>query len=343
MSFSVLFLADTHLGFDCPARPRVDRRRRCEEFFGNFDKALSFALANSVDLVVHGGDLFFRSKVRREIVERTIEGLRTLTNGGIPVYIVPGNHERSALPCPFLWASEDFFVFDEARSFTLKKGGKTLLLSGFPYSRKNMRDHFLALLAKCAHEKVKSDARLLCLHHIVESSIVGPHNYCFKKGDDVIPASLLPRDFCAILSGHIHTFQILTGDLKGNKLPCPVFYPGSTCRTSFAERLETKGFLTLEVEGGEDGRGEIKSWNFHSLPSRAMEELIIDGTEKTVEETKQELEEILSHLEDDTILRLKVVGTPDDDLREWLTNGTLRDMAPKSMNIELNWPRSVLR
>jgi DNA-3-methyladenine glycosylase len=36
----ILFLADTHLGFDLPERPRVDRRRRGPDFFANFVRAL---------------------------------------------------------------------------------------------------------------------------------------------------------------------------------------------------------------------------------------------------------------------------------------------------------------
>jgi len=53
----ILFLADTHLGFDLPFRPRIQRRRRGPEFFANFKRALLPALQGRVDSVVHGGDL----------------------------------------------------------------------------------------------------------------------------------------------------------------------------------------------------------------------------------------------------------------------------------------------
>jgi hypothetical protein len=36
----VLLLADTHLGFDQPQRPRVERRRRGPDFFANTRRAL---------------------------------------------------------------------------------------------------------------------------------------------------------------------------------------------------------------------------------------------------------------------------------------------------------------
>ena len=45
----VLFLTDTHLGFDYPFRPRIQRRRRGLDFFANYEKALAPALDGKVD------------------------------------------------------------------------------------------------------------------------------------------------------------------------------------------------------------------------------------------------------------------------------------------------------
>jgi hypothetical protein len=40
----ILFLADTHLGFDLPSHPRIQRHRKGPEFFANFKRALLPAL-----------------------------------------------------------------------------------------------------------------------------------------------------------------------------------------------------------------------------------------------------------------------------------------------------------
>ena len=37
----VLLVADTHIGFDDPLRPRVQRRRRGPDFLANFERALA--------------------------------------------------------------------------------------------------------------------------------------------------------------------------------------------------------------------------------------------------------------------------------------------------------------
>ncbi len=98
----VLLLADTHLGFDLPSRPRVKKRRRGPDFFVNTRLALEPALRGRVDLVVHGGDLLYRSKVPARLVAQAIEPLLEVADAGVPVVLVPGNHERSALPYPLL-------------------------------------------------------------------------------------------------------------------------------------------------------------------------------------------------------------------------------------------------
>ena len=72
----VLFLSDTHLGFDMPFRPRIKRRRRGPDFFRNFERALAPARSGEVDCVVHGGDILYRSKVPAELVAMAFEPLK---------------------------------------------------------------------------------------------------------------------------------------------------------------------------------------------------------------------------------------------------------------------------
>ena len=138
----VLLLADTHLGFDLPLRPRVERRRRGPDFFANFHRALAPARRGQVDLVVHGGDLLFRSKVRRELVYRAFEPLIEVAAGGVPVVVVPGNHERSAVPYPLLAAHPGVHLLDRPRTVRLEFGGRRLAVAGFPFQRQRPRARF---------------------------------------------------------------------------------------------------------------------------------------------------------------------------------------------------------
>src|SRR5215207_1426319 len=93
----ILFLADSHLGFDLPVRPRVERPRRGYDFLANYAAALQPAFAGEVDIVVHGGDVFDRPRVPEALAYQAFQPLLRLAERGLPVFVVPGNHERSRL------------------------------------------------------------------------------------------------------------------------------------------------------------------------------------------------------------------------------------------------------
>ena len=237
----ILFIADTHLGFDLPLRPRVERRRRGTDFFNNYKIALRPALEGAVDCVVHGGDVFFRSRVHPKIVEETFAPLLEIAECGIPVFIVPGNHERSQLLVTLLESHPLLHIFDQPRTFTLRKKNLTLAFSGFPHVRGNIRDLFKENLARTDWSNYRADFRFLCMHQIVEGSQVGVQNYTFRKGADIIPGEYIPHHFDAVLSGHIHRAQTLKTDLAGGNQrpllarhrPCPHEYrPGSAATAS---------------------------------------------------------------------------------------------------------------
>ena len=116
-SARILLVADTHLGFDLPFRPRVQRRRRGHDFFANLEIALAPALDGQVDLVVHGGDLYYRSRVPPALVEMAMAPLLEVARSGIPVYIVPGNHERSRIPLNLWTTHPNLHIYDRPRTF----------------------------------------------------------------------------------------------------------------------------------------------------------------------------------------------------------------------------------
>ena len=262
----VLLVADTHLGFDLPVRPRIERPRRGPDFFANFERALRPARQGKVDLVVHGGDLFFRSKVPAGLVEMALAPLVRVAGAGVPVYLVPGNHERSRIPLHLWTAHPNLHIFDQPRTFVFAAGGSRLALAGFPFARR-VRDGFEDLVRETGHEQAEADARLLCIHQIVEGARVGVHDFTFRGGPDVVRGSQIPGVFCAVLSGHIHRAQVLRHDLGQRPLAAPVIYPGAVERTGFDERHEEKGYMIVTVDVGVPG-GQLADVTFVPLPAR---------------------------------------------------------------------------
>ncbi len=330
----VLLLADTHLGFDLPLRPRVERRRRGLDFFANFDRALEPARRGDVDLVVHGGDLLYRSRVRRELVYRAFEPLIAVAARGVPVVVVPGNHERSAIPYPLLAAHPGVHVLDRPRTVRLEAGGHEVAVAGFPFQRDEARQRFPSMLHATGWRDTAAAIRLLCLHQTLAGARVGPSGYTFCRGADVLRARDIPAGFAAVLAGHIHRRQVLTADLTGRPLAAPVLYPGSIERTSAAERHEPKGYLTLDLRPGDDG-GRLEGWQFHELPTRPMLDLEVDGKGLDGRRLAERARRALGSLDPDAIVRLAVRGRPEPGAMDALSAANLRSLAPVTMTVEL--------
>ena len=331
----ILFISDTHLGFDYPFRPRIKRRRRGIDFFNNFEQALKPAFDGLVDCVVHGGDIFYRSKVPAKLVQMSFEPLQKVADKGIPVYIVPGNHERSAIPYRILAAYPNIFIFDEPSSFVFEKYGIKLALAGFPHERENIRIKFLKILTGTKWNKTNADGYVLCCHQCIEGATVGPSDYTFRYNHDVIKIREIPEKILCVLTGHVHRFQVIQKDLNGKKTTVPVFYPGSIERTSFAEKDEKKGYLILHIEKNATGKTEIQSWKFHELYARPMISAEISADNMNAEQFREWLKLRFKGLPTDSIVKLKIQGNMNKDTIKVLHSESLRSIIPETINMEL--------
>lgn len=332
----ILFLADTHLGFDLALRPRIHRRRRGDDFFKNYYLALQPAFDKKVDLVIHGGDLFFRSRVHPQIVQRAFAPLLQIADVGIPIYLVPGNHERSNIPRSLFETHAFIHIFDKPRTYSLSKNGITLAIAGFPYYKNGIRTDIKNVLAQTGYQKEQADIRLLCMHHIVEGAQVGIQNYTFRSGEDVIQGKDLPSAFLAVLSGHIHRHQVLSRDLAGRPLSAPVIYPGAIERTSFVERNEPKGYLTIEIRCSETSRSPQISWTFHELPVRPMVVIDLNNDEAMRSHgLLSAIEKKIAALDPQSIVQLRLHGGDRAMNKFPVKISWLRSIAPDTMNIEI--------
>lgn len=335
----VLLLADSHLGFDLPVRPRTRRRRRGHDLRANYDAAMEPAREGRVDLVVHGGDLFHRPRIPPSLAYDALRLLAEVAESGVPVFVVPGNHERSRIPHERFGAHSNLHIFRGPGTYLVNVRGCRVAVAGFPYHRHRIRERFPQVLEDTGWRQVEADLRLLCFHHCVEGATVGPGDYTFRHAPDVIRCADLPADCAAVLSGHIHRHQVLRRDLQGQDLPVPVLYPGSAERTSFAEMGEEKGYLLLEFEPSRQG-GDLVRRRFVPLPARPMlmRELHpagIPGTRWSSHELDTQLTAALADAPPDAVLRIRIHGEVPPEARPSLSAARLRSLTPPQMNLEV--------
>jgi len=278
---------------------------------------------------VHGGDFFFRSRVAPEVVNDAFLALSEVADSGIQVVIAPGNHDRSRLP-PSVWLGHpNIHVFDRPRTVCFESHGLRVAIGGFPFVRGDVRTSFPRQLDDTGLERADADVRLLCMHQTVAGASVGPNGFTFRSGPQVIPPALLTASLTAVLGGHIHRAQVL----RPADGPA-VFYPGSTERTSFAERNEAKGFFDLTI-ANEQGRSEVVDADFVELPARPMVDL------KLPPDVHQDglgylLRGAITDLPRDAVVRITCDGPPTPAIARSLSASFLRSCFPASMNVQLS-------
>ena len=138
------------------------------------------------------------------LVELALAPLVRVAETGTPVYIVPGNHERSRIPLHLWSAHPNIHIFDRPRTFLYSGRHGSVALAGFPFARR-IRDRFPDLLRQAREAAPSADRRLLCMHQTVEGARVGPGDYTFRRGPDVIRGTGHPRLALALCSAGIST------------------------------------------------------------------------------------------------------------------------------------------
>jgi DNA repair protein SbcD/Mre11 len=245
---------------------------------------------------------------------------------------VPGNHERSRIPVQLWSLHENLHVFDVPRTYLCRTAAGTIALAGFPFLRA-ARGRLRDLVRRTHCDQAEADARLLCMHQVVEGAVVGAQNYCFRSGPEVIAGGEVPAGYAAVLSGHIHRAQTLTHDLRWRQLATPVVFAGAIERTSFAERNEVKSYtvVTLALQDG----GRLVHLAVVPLPARPMVDLVLEQAELGDGWLTLHLRERIAALDPNAVVRVHLRGAPNWEAHRVLTAPYLRSLAPESMNISL--------
>ncbi len=318
----IIFLADTHLGFDYPLRPKKEKRRRGTDFFKNFDEVLTYAKNMKADLVIHGGDLFYRTLVPAPIIDMVYERIFDFAQTGIPIVIVPGNHESSRLPASLFMQHPKIHYYTKAQSFRFTFKEVNFDIAGFPCIRKNVLSKFPDVANEIEPLLRTQSVKILCMHQSIEGAKVGPSDFTFRKSKDVIPIEDLPTTYNLILSGHIHRAQTLRSINN-----TPIIYPGSIERTAFAEKDEHKGFYEIDFDTNLEC-----TYRFVNLKTRPMIDILLERDNYTTNTLKNDILDQIKNFPSDSIVRFKM----DNPANLHLLNVKLLDaLIPSTMNYQI--------
>jgi exonuclease SbcD len=185
----LLHTSDWHVG------KRLDRHDRMDEHREVIDEVIAIAERESVDAVIHSGDLFDRAVPPVDALRMGLDGLVRLAAGGTrPVVVVAGNHDSPQLFDTLAQFLRPFGVHlvgsirgpNDGGIVTLPVGDARLLVACFPFLRAAQVVDFMAKVdewygtyadrvrkiteayAKAlAAEASESDATVLAGHYMV--------------------------------------------------------------------------------------------------------------------------------------------------------------------------------
>lgn len=102
--------ADTHLGAPFRGLRELSPAwadRLTEAMPEAFDRIIDTAVREQVDFVVFAGDIFDQNQPSYSDYLRFFQGMQKLSDAGIPVYLITGNHD------PYASWQQDFFAFPD--------------------------------------------------------------------------------------------------------------------------------------------------------------------------------------------------------------------------------------
>lgn len=241
----ILHVTDSHLGVERRVLGAPRGYRRSDDHLDALRDALGPALREDVDLVVHSGDLFDRSRPPTRVLVEAAALLADVARR-TPVLLVNGNHDwrgyRRAFPVP-----PPGLDVVGAPARRVVRGVAIALVPWMPTAGK---------WASAAEEAVGPGADLLVCHQAFDGARVPGLTFRAGVQADTLGPEHLPA-VRHVLCGHIHPRQrVRVGEAE-------VVMPGSTERTAFSERDDTKGAAIWTL-------GRAVEVRFHDVRTRPM-------------------------------------------------------------------------
>ena len=322
----ILHTADIHIGVENYGKidPETRTSTRLSDFLRSFDEIVSFAIQETVDLVIIAGDAYKSRNPSQTHQREFAKRISKLSINNIPVFILIGNHDSPNIPGPATALEifptldvEKVTIGDQLSNYDISTKSGPIQIVSVPWIRKGdlsdskisttqtieeINEEIQKTIIYRISELVDSlDPKLPAIlvgHLSTESAITSSEKSMMLSKDYLIPTQnlALPKlDYVAL--GHIHRHQQLNQNPR-------VVYSGSIERIDFGEENDTKGFCLLEIDPKKSwGQREIE-FQFIPVNSRKFKTIKVEIDNQDLEPTQTILDEITRHEIKDSIIQL---------------------------------------
>jgi DNA repair exonuclease SbcCD nuclease subunit len=317
----IAHISDTHLGYRAIYRidPATGRNQRALDIEHAYEAAVSDILRRDVDLVIHAGDVFHHTRPSWSALRAFVRQTRRLTDAGLPVVVIGGNHDTPRLRT----SGSVFSVMELALPEVTFITAYEEMAVGF--------DRFDLHLVAVPHGKLADVAppvvlpepgqrNVLVTHGLVPGMTMRGHR---EPGEEEVSDALLDAEFDYVALGHYHVWS---------KQRHNAWYSGSTERMGWGDEGADPGYLVVEL-GAPGDPAQVEHVPLEARPMKTLHPL--DGEGRNARELADLVLDRLQALDlPHAMTRIELRNTPRPVRREAETY--LRGEAP-----ELVWHLAV--
>ncbi len=234
----LIHIADTHLGLAAFSRldPESGMNLREKQIYDNFLRGINDIINAKPDALIHAGDLFDSVKPKTKAYTITLEALDRLSNAGIPVIIIAGNH--SMTKTRYTTSPYEVLTYHP---------GNIKAAYRFRYERVEIEDTVFHLLPNMLHpEDYRTEFEKIgfsCTHH----NVLVTHGLATQIKDrrlatvaeHELDSTILSDKFDYIALGHYHRQSQITDN---------AWYSGSAEFLTYGEINDEKGGLAVNLD-----------------------------------------------------------------------------------------------
>jgi exonuclease SbcD len=291
----ILHLSDIHMGSGFShgqINPETGLNTRLEDFTRALRRCVDDAIAQTVDLVLFGGDAFPDATPPPYIQQAFAKEFCRLVKANIPTVLLVGNHDQHAQGvggaslCIYRTLGvPGFIVGDTLTTHRIETRSGPIQIVTLPWltrstllTRPETQGLSMGEVAELLLEKLrivlegeirkldKTVPTVLLAHVMTDTARYGAEKFLAVGKGFTVPMAILARDcFDYIALGHVHRYQ------EVNQSPLAI-YPGSIERVDFNEEKEEKGYVIAQVS-----KGKTKA-KFRALPAREFKTIEADLT-----------------------------------------------------------------
>ena len=341
----LIHFSDLHIGVENYGRtdPETGLSTRLLDFLAAFDELVDYALQVQADAVLFAGDAYKSRDPSQTHQREFARRIARLAAGGIPVFLVTGNHDlpavagrASAIEIFPTLAVERVFVTDRISTTTVPTRSGPLQVVGLPWIRRSqfltrddtrnltideiterLQERLTSALAWELQNLDPSIPAVLVAHVTISGATVGTERSMMLGRDHVLlpsTVSAAPLDYTAL--GHVHKHQVLTRN------PI-VAYSGSLQRVNFSEEREDKGFCIIDLDPTKPHGQRPDGFDFHAVHARSFVTIDADVPPGDDDPTQRVLDAISQKYVDDAIVRVRVKLPEEVESR--LNESAIRD------------------